>query len=88
MRWKGPKSSTTKMARKGSNFPPCRVEGCRNEVVYVTLDLCAACYQRMLYWSHRSPKEQIRRVDNLRRWEASMTLVLGNVKPIRGSSRR
>lgn len=76
------------MPRKGSNNPPCRVDGCTNDVQYVTLDLCAACYQRMLYWSHRSPKEQIRRVDNLRRWEASMTMVLGNVKPLRKKRRR
>ena len=37
------------MPRRGSNNPPCRVEGCTNDVQYVTLDLCAPCYQRMLY---------------------------------------
>lgn len=76
------------MPRKGSNNPPCRIEGCTNDEKHVTLGLCGACYQRIRIWSMRTVKQQIKRVDNLRRWEASMELVLGNVKPMRKKRRR
>ncbi len=76
------------MPRKGSNNPPCRIEGCRNDVQYVTFDLCAPCYQRLRYWSQRTVKQQIKRLDNLRRWESSMEMVLGNVTPMCKKRRR
>lgn len=76
------------MPRKGSNHPPCRIEGCTNDSEHPSLDLCHACYQRIRNWSMRTVKQQIRRLDTLRKFEASMELVLGNVKPMRKKQRR
>lgn len=64
----------------------CIVDGCDD---YVTsLDLCPACYQRLRYWHKRSMKDKVKRMKQLHRCEASLSMQLGNVRTIRGAVRR
>lgn len=66
--------------------PKCRVDGCDREVS--SISLCAACYHRMRYWSTKTVREQLKRLDRLHVFETTMAMGLGNIKKLRPSKIR
>lgn len=58
----------------------CTIPDC-GEPVHC-LDVCTACYMRMRYWQHRSLKDKATHLKRMRRSEASLQLMMGNVHSI------
>lgn len=57
------------------------VENCFDNVF--SLGMCKACYQRTRYWNNRPMKDKVKRLKQLIRCESSLTMQMGNVKPLR-----
>lgn len=55
----------------------CVIHGCNREVL--ALHMCTPCYHRVRYWSRKSTRDKVKRLHNLKIYENTMDVSLGNV---------
>ncbi len=59
----------------------CIVPECGKDAV--SLGMCMACYQRTRYWHDRPMKDKVKRINQIKVWESSLEMQLGNVRRMR-----
>jgi hypothetical protein len=54
----------------------CAITGCDGLNECPTMGICKNCYQSMLYWGKKKPKQMIERAQKLVKYEARMNVML------------
>lgn len=56
----------------------CRIPDCDDEVVYIHLEVCSACYSGLAYWRGRSRHDKEKRQEKIKRLNSRMSFMIDN----------